>query len=55
LENREYPQADFLRGAFAAALKIDAGAIAKQHEASKIPTAIRKARQQAVREFQKMV
>lgn len=55
LENREYPQADFLRGAFAAALKIDAGAIAKQHEASKIPTAIGKARQQAVREFQKMV
>ncbi len=55
LENRKYPQADFLRGAFAAALQIDAGAIAKQHEGSKIPTAIRKARQHAVREFQESV
>ena len=55
LENRKYPQADFLRGALAAASRIDAGAIAKQHEASKIPTAIRKARQHAVREFQNTV
>ena len=55
LENRKYPQANFLRGAFAAASQIDAGAIAKQHEKSKIPTAIRKARQLAVREFQKTV
>ncbi len=55
LENREYPQADFLRGAFAAASQIDAGAIVKQHEKSKIPTAIRKARQHAVREYQNTI
>jgi tRNA nucleotidyltransferase (CCA-adding enzyme) len=55
LENREYPQADFLRGAFAAASQIDAGAIAKQHEKSKIPTAIRKARQHAVHEYQNTI
>jgi tRNA nucleotidyltransferase (CCA-adding enzyme) len=55
LENREYPQADFLRGAFAAASQIDAGAIAKQHEKSKIPTAIRTARQHAVHEFQNSI
>jgi len=53
LENRRYPQADFLRGAFAAASAVDAGAIASQHEGSKIPTAIRKSRQQAVAEFKK--
>lgn len=54
LENRDYPQADFLRGAFAAASAVDSGAIAKQHEGSKIPTAIREARQDAIREFQKL-
>jgi tRNA nucleotidyltransferase (CCA-adding enzyme) len=53
LENRRYPQADFLRGAFAAASAVDAGAIASQHEGSKIPAAIRKSRQQAVAEFKK--
>ena len=51
LENRRYPQADFLRGAFAAASAVDAGAIASQHEGSKIPVAIRKSRQQAIAEF----
>ena len=55
LENRDYPQANFLRGAFAAASQIDAGAIAKQHEKSKIPTAIRKARQNAVHEYQNTI
>ena len=53
LQDRRYPQADFLRGAFAAASQVDAGAIAKQHQRSKIPAAIRKARRHAVREFQK--
>jgi tRNA nucleotidyltransferase (CCA-adding enzyme) len=48
LENRAYPQADYLRGAFAAAAAIDAGAIAKTQEGSKIPAAIRRARKQAV-------
>lgn len=52
LENRHYPQADFLRGAFAAASAVDSGAIAKQHEGPKIPAAIKAARQSAVREFQ---
>ena len=52
LENRHYPQADFLRGAFAAASAVDSGEIAKQHEGPKIPAAIKKARQHAIREFQ---
>ena len=52
LENRRYPQADFLRGAFAAASAVDSGAIAKQHAGPKIPAAIKKARQHAIREFQ---
>ncbi|NQV86554.1 MAG: multifunctional CCA addition/repair protein [Woeseiaceae bacterium] len=54
LENRDYPQADYLRGAFAAASAVDSGAIAMQHEGSKIPTAIREARQDAIRQFQKL-
>ena len=53
LENRRYPQAGFLRGAFAAANAVDSGAIAKQHEGAKIPDAIRKARQHAIREYQR--
>ena len=55
LENRSYPQADLLRGALAAASAVDAGAIARQHEGSKIPAAIRESRQQAVAEFKKSV
>jgi tRNA nucleotidyltransferase (CCA-adding enzyme) len=51
LENRRYPQADHFRGAYAAAAAVDAGAIASAHESSKIPTAIRRARKKAVREF----
>lgn len=51
LENRRYPQADHFRGAFAAASAIDSGAIAKAHEKSKIPTAIRRARKKAVSQF----
>jgi tRNA nucleotidyltransferase (CCA-adding enzyme) len=48
LEDRDYPQADFLRAAFAAANKIDAGAIAKQLVAAEIPAAIRDARLHAI-------
>lgn len=47
-EQREYPQADRLRGALAAASSIDAGAIAKQHQGSRIPLAINEARLQAI-------
>ncbi len=53
LEDRLYPQADFLRGAFAAAAAVDSGAIAKQHTGPKIPAAIKKARQWNIHEFQK--
>jgi tRNA nucleotidyltransferase (CCA-adding enzyme) len=53
LENRRYPQADFLSGAFAAASAVDAGAIAKEQKGSKIPAAIRKARQRAIASFKK--
>ena len=55
LENRRYPQADFLRGAFAAASAVDAGAIAKEFERAKIPAAIRKARGRAVADFRRSV
>ena len=51
LENRRYPQANLLRGALKAAAAIDAGAIAEGHEDSKIPAAISRAREKAIREF----
>lgn len=51
LESNPYPQADFLRGAHAAASAVDVGAIAKCHDGSKIPVAIRTARVAAVRAF----
>ena len=50
-ENRCYPQADFLRGAFAAAAAVDAGAIAATHEGAKIPAKIRRARKRALTEY----
>jgi tRNA nucleotidyltransferase (CCA-adding enzyme) len=53
LENREYPQADLLRGAFAAASAIDAGAIANELKGAAIPVAIRDARQRAIQDFKK--
>ncbi len=53
LEDRRYPQADYLRRAFAAAAAIDAGAIARDHEGSKIPRAIRRARKHAISEFRR--
>jgi len=55
LENRRYPQADYLRGAFAAAVAVDAAAIAKEFEGAKIPAAIQKARKRAIAEFRKSV
>ncbi|MDH3759135.1 MAG: multifunctional CCA addition/repair protein, partial [Gammaproteobacteria bacterium] len=51
LENRRYAQAGYLRGAFAAAAAIDAGAIAKETEDRKIPAAIQRARKRAIAEF----
>ena len=51
LENRPYPQADFLRGALAAAAAIDAGAIAGTSERSSISAAIRRARKKAIVEY----
>ena len=52
-EKRAYPQADLLRSAFIAASTVDSGAIAKEHEGAKIPTEIRKAREQAIADFTK--
>ncbi|MDH3304052.1 MAG: multifunctional CCA addition/repair protein [Gammaproteobacteria bacterium] len=53
LENRSYPQADYLRGALAAAAAVDAGAIAGASRASKISTAIHRARVMALREYRR--
>lgn len=55
LENQRYPQANFLRAAFAAATAIDAGAIAMKYEGPKIPAAIKKARLLAINEYRKSV
>ena len=51
LEDRLYPQADFLRGALAAAAAVDAGAIAAANEKISIPAAIRRARRIAIADF----
>jgi tRNA nucleotidyltransferase (CCA-adding enzyme) len=51
LEDRNYSQADLLRGAFAAAGSVDAGAIAAQHEGKAIGEAIRRERLNAVEAF----
>jgi tRNA nucleotidyltransferase (CCA-adding enzyme) len=53
LEQRDYPQADYLRDACRAAAGVDAGAIAKRQQGRKIPEAIRRARVTAVDEFRK--
>ncbi len=50
LDTRDYPQADHLRAAFAAAASVDAGSIASSNYAAQIPEAIRRARLQAIRE-----
>ena len=51
LEDRDYAQAELLRGAFGAAGAVDAAAIASQHEGKKIGEAIRRERLAAVEEF----
>lgn len=48
LEDREYPQVDYLRALIAAATTIDAGAIAKEFSGRDIPKAIRRARLTAI-------
>jgi tRNA nucleotidyltransferase (CCA-adding enzyme) len=49
-EDREYPQAELMQRAYAAAAAVDSASIAKQHEGSEIPEAIRRARIAAVKE-----
>jgi len=51
LEQRDYAQADLLRGALAAALDVDSAGIAASNEPGKIAAAIRKARLAAVKAF----
>lgn len=53
LEDRLYPQADYLRGALAAAAAVDAGAVAKASEASKIAAAVRRAREIALEDYRR--
>jgi tRNA nucleotidyltransferase (CCA-adding enzyme) len=48
-EDRDYPQADLLRQAYAAAAAVDSAEIAKNTDAEKIAEAIRRARIAAVR------
>ena len=52
-EDRDYPQADRLRAAYAAAAAVDAAEIAEQSDATKIGENIRRARIAAVRQAQK--
>ena len=51
LEDRRYPQANYFRGALAAASAVDAATIAKETVDRKIPAAIRKARKYAVARY----
>jgi tRNA nucleotidyltransferase (CCA-adding enzyme) len=51
LEDRDYRQADLLRGAFAAASGVDAAAIAAEHEGKAIGEAVRRERLAAVESF----
>ena len=48
LEDRDYPQADFLRGAFRAASSVDAATIAQVTKPRKIQAAIQRARKAAI-------
>jgi tRNA nucleotidyltransferase (CCA-adding enzyme) len=52
-ENRDYPQADHMRTALAAASTVDAAGIASSVEDAQIPEAIRRARVNAVRQARK--
>lgn len=51
LENREYPQADHFRGAFAAAAAVNAAAVATGLDKSQIPAALRESRLAAIRDY----
>jgi tRNA nucleotidyltransferase (CCA-adding enzyme) len=51
LEDRDYTQADLLRGALAAAAAVDSAAIARQYEGKAIGEAIRRERLAAVERF----
>ena len=51
LEDRDYTQADLLRGALAAAAAVDSAAIARQYEGKAIGEAIRRERLAAVESF----
>jgi len=53
LEDRLYPQADYLRGALAAAAAVDAGAVARASEASEIAAAVRRAREIALQDYRR--
>jgi tRNA nucleotidyltransferase (CCA-adding enzyme) len=53
LENREYPQADHFRGAFAAASAVNAAAVAAGLDKSKIPAALRESRLAAIRDYRR--
>ena len=55
LEDREYPQAEFLRTAFDAANAIDAAGIAKSNDGPNIAQAIHKARLAAVNQYRDSV
>jgi tRNA nucleotidyltransferase (CCA-adding enzyme) len=55
LERQAYPQADYLRNAFAAACSVNTSEIAAQHAGPKIRAAIQKSRQTAVAEFKESV
>ena len=51
LEDRDYPQADYLRGALVAASGVDAGAIAADHDGKDIKEAVRRARTAALKAY----
>ncbi len=53
LEDRDYPQAEFLRGAFAAASNVDAAEIAADKEGVEIGKALSSARTRAVKQYRK--
>jgi tRNA nucleotidyltransferase (CCA-adding enzyme) len=51
LEDREYGQAEYLRGAFAAASNVDAAEVARASAATDVGGAVRRARHKAVRSY----
>lgn len=51
LEERDYPQAGFLRGAFAAAVAVDAAEIARDMKPQKIRAAVQRARTNAIADY----